>query len=392
LVLLGGALLAARSLNNVAHQDFAIATQNRYVLHLNPSGAGYSPERLPALYRQIEGRFSALPGVAAIGLALYSPLEGDNWGECVILQGHPAPGPNARCGSSFDRVSNGFLDAIGVPILRGRGFGGQDTASSQPVALVNKAFVKRFFPNGQDPLGQHFGIDQPQYSGAFAIVGVFRDFKLNNPRDPVRPVFLRPTQQIYSGYQEAGMKAVETGSRFMDALVVDFRQPPAQPETVLRRTLAGVDANLTVSGLRSFQAQVDDNFNQDRLVARLTGLFGVLALLLASVGLYGVTAYLVARRTSEIGLRMALGATRARVVGMVLRGVMLQFAAGLALGIPAALVAGHFMASQLFQVSGTSLQAWSAAAVALAVCALIAGFIPARRAASIDPVRTLRAE
>src|ERR1039457_6068810 len=130
LVLLAGAILMTRSLNNLEHQKFGIATSNRYVLHFDPAGAGYSIDRVPGLYRQIEDRFSALAGVTNAGLALYSPLEGDNWGECVIQQGHPAPGPNDRCGSTWDRVSPGFLSAMGVPIVRGRDLSTQDTANS----------------------------------------------------------------------------------------------------------------------------------------------------------------------------------------------------------------------------------------------------------------------
>ena len=159
-VLLAGAILMTRSLANLEHQDFGVATSLRYVVHFDPAGAGYTLERLPALYRQIEDRFSELPRMANVSLAMYSPLEGDNWGECVIQQGHPAPRPGDKCGSSWDRVGTHFLDSIGVPIVRGRGFTEQDTATSPQVVLVNQAFVKRFFPN-QDPIGQHFGIDFP---------------------------------------------------------------------------------------------------------------------------------------------------------------------------------------------------------------------------------------
>ena len=158
LVLLAAAILMTRSLNNLEHQKFGIATSNRYVLHFDPAGAGYTIDRVPGLYRQIEDRFSALPAVTNVGLALYSPLEGDNWGECVIQQGHPAPHPGDKCGATWDRVSTHFLDSIGVSIVRGRGITEQDTASSPQVAIVNQAFVKRFFPK-QDPVGQHFGID-----------------------------------------------------------------------------------------------------------------------------------------------------------------------------------------------------------------------------------------
>ena len=171
-VLLTGAILMTQSLVNLEHQNFGVATSNRYVVHIDPAGAGYTGQRLPALYREIEDRFSALPSMVNMSLAMYSPLEGDNWSECVIPQGHPAPRPNENCGSTWDRVGIRFLDSIGVPIVRGRGFTEQDTAASPQVAVVNEAFVKRFFSN-QDPVGQHFGIDLPQYSGSIEIVGVF---------------------------------------------------------------------------------------------------------------------------------------------------------------------------------------------------------------------------
>jgi predicted permease len=390
-VLIAGAILMTRSLSNLQNQKFGLTTTNRYVLHFDPAGAGYTAERLPALYRQIEDRFSALPGVKNIGMAMYSPLEGDNWGECVIQQGHPAPGPNAHCGSTWDRVSNHFLDSINVPVLRGRGFTEQDTATSQQVALVNQAFVKKFFPN-QDPVGQHFGIDMPQYSGSYQIVGVFADFKMNNPRDPVHAVYLRPLSQKFPGFKEPEMITTEASSMYVNAMILDFNTPPQNADALIRRTLAGIDPNLTVMDLRSMDAQVAGNFTQERLIAQLTSLFGILALILASVGLYGVMSYFVARRTSEIGIRMALGATRPGVVGLVLRGALWQVLVGLALGIPAALFAGHLMANQLYGVGSYDPLALGGAILVLALCATVAGFLPARRAASIEPMKALRTE
>jgi predicted permease len=390
-VLLAGAILMTKSLARLEHQSFGVATSNRYVLHFDPAGAGYTADRLPGLYRQIEDRFSALPGVANVSMALYSPLEGDNWGECVIQQGHPAPGPNSNCGSTWDRVSNRFLDSIGVPVVRGRGFGEQDTATSPQVALVNETFAKKYFPN-QNPIGQHFGIDFVPYSGSFEIVGVFRDFKINNPRESVRPVYLRPIAQQYAGYKEPEMITGELQSMFMNSIILNFNSPPTDVESLARRTLAGIDPNLTVMDLRTFESQVAGNFDQDRLVARLTSLFGLLALVLASVGLYGVMSYFVARRTGEIGVRMALGASRKNVIGLVLRGAMWQILIGLVFGIPAALVAGHLMASQLYEVQSYDPIALAGAIAVLALCAAVAGFIPARRAASIEPMRALRIE
>ena len=391
LVLLVGAVLMTKSLNNLEHQDFGISTTNRYVLHLDIAGAGYTAERVQPLYREMQQRFATLPGVTGAGLALYSPLEGNNWGECVIQQGHGGPGPNDKCGSTWDRVSAGYLNTIGVPMARGREFTEQDTATSPQVAIVNETFVKRFFPK-QDPIGRHFGIDYVPYSNAFEIVGVFKDFKLNNPRDETRPVYLRPITQQYMAYKEPSMISGEVQSLFVNSIVLRFNQPQQDVESMARRTLRSIDPNLTVDDLRSLASQVAGNFNQDRLIARLTTLFGVLALILASVGLYGVTSYFVARRTSEIGIRMALGSTRTGVIGLVLRGVVLQICLGLALGIPCALLAGHLMASQLYGVSQYDPLALIGATMVLALCAIAAGFIPARRASSIEPMQALRTE
>ena len=390
-VLLAGAILMTKSLARLEHQSLGVATADRYVLHFDPAGAGYTVDRLPALYRQIEDRFAALPGVTAIGLGMYSPLEGDNWGECVIQQGHPAPRPGDHCGSTWDRVSPQFLDAIGVTMMRGRGFGDDDTATSTPVAIVNQTFVKKFFPN-QNPIGQHFGIDLPQYSGSWEIVGVFQDFKMNNPRQVVHPVYLRPLTQQFAGYKEPDMLSTEFNSMFMQSMVIRFRTAPPDVESLIRRTLAGIDPNLTVTDLRSFGDQVAGNFNQDRLIARLSSLFGMLALVLASVGLYGVMSYFAARRTGEIGIRMALGASRSSVVTMILRSAMWQILGGLIVGVPAAVLAGYLMASQLYEVRFYDPWALAAAILVLNVCATVAAFIPARRAASIEPMQALRTE
>ncbi len=151
LVLLVGAVLMTRSLANLEHQNFGIATSNRYVLHFDPAGAGYTLDRVQGLYREIDAKFSQLPGVKSVGVALYSPLEGNNWGECVIQQGHPAPAPGDRCGSTWDRVSTHYLEALDVPMVRGRSFSDQDSMTSSPVAVVNQTFAERFYPK-QDPV------------------------------------------------------------------------------------------------------------------------------------------------------------------------------------------------------------------------------------------------
>jgi predicted permease len=391
-VLLAGAVLMTRSLGNLQHQNFGIQTANRYVFHLDPAGAGYTVDRLPGLYRQIEDRFSSLPGVASASLAMYSPLEGDNWSDGIWVQGHPAPSPeDQETWATWDRVSPKFLDTIGVPVLRGRGITEEDTATSRPVAVVNQSFVKRFFP-GEDPIGKHFGVDGMAYASAFEIVGVIADFKINNPREYPRRLFLRPLPQRFTGFKEEAAITGETRSMFIDSVILRFNGPQQGVEQNVRRTLSSIDPNLTIVDFRPYDAQVANNFNQDRLIARLTTLFGALALILACVGLYGVTSYFVAQRSGEIGIRMALGATRPSVVTMVLRGVLVQIALGLALGIPSALLAGNLMASQLYGIGAYDPLALSAAIAMLALCATFAGFIPARRAASIEPMQALRTE
>ena len=390
-VLLAGAFLMTRSLRNLEHQDFGLATANRYVVAFDPKGVGYTLDRLPALYSQIEDRFAALPGMANVSLVRYIPLGGNNWGSCVIPQGHPAPGPNDECFASWDRASTHFLGSIGVPIVRGRNFSAQDTTSSQQVVVVNQAFAKHFFPN-EDPIGKHFGLGSIPYSSAFEIAGVFADFKMTDPRREVGPLFFRPLSQQFNGYKEPDADAAEKSSMFVNFIILDFTQAPSDVEALTRRTLAAIDPNLTVMHFSPYDAEIAGNFNQDRLLARLTSLFGILALILASVGLYGVMSYSVVRRTSEIGIRMALGAARSAVVAMVLRGALWQTLIGVVIGIPAALFAGHFMSSLLYEVRGYDPLALLGAILLLAICATVAGFVPARRAASIDPMQALRTD
>jgi len=391
LVLLVGAGLLTQSLRNLEHQDFGIATANRYVFHFDPAGAGYNAATIGAANERLEREFSALPGVQSVGLALYSTLEGDNWGEGVSVEGRPEPGPGEHNVSSWDRVSPHFFETIGQAVVRGRGFTDQDTATSRMVSVVNKAFVKKFFPN-EDPVGRHFGTNGPGSSTNFEIVGVVTDAKYNNPREPVRPMFFRPMTQVNTTLKERSAITGETRSMFPNSITLRYGGDAASLEPLIRRTLANINPNLTIIDFHSLDYQVSGNFNQERLISRLTSLFGMLALVLASVGLYGITAYSVARRTSEIGLRMALGANRGNVVTMVMRGASWQVGLGLAIGIPAALLGGHFMASQLYGVKTYDPLTIAGAVLLLSAFAAIAGFIPAKRAASIEPMNALRTE
>jgi hypothetical protein len=259
--------------------------------------------------------------------------------------------------------------------------------------VVNEAFVRRFFKNTEDPIDQHFGLDLPENIGTYRIVGIVRDAKFAGFAldQPARPMFYVPLEQTVN-YANPLMQRLELNSHFARGLLLVTNTPPGVLEPQVKRALADVDPNLTVTTVRTLQQQVDRSFDQQRAVASLSGLFGIVALVLAAIGLYGVTAYKVAQRTNEIGLRMALGADRKNVIQMVLQGAFRRVAVGLALGLPLAVGAGRLLSAQLYNVQFWDPLALGFAAIALAVCACAAAIIPATRAASISPMSALRAE
>jgi len=391
-VLVAGSMMLARSLGNLEGQDFGFEIPRRVLVGLNRPPAAYTPAKLAALYRDVEERLNRLPGVQGSGLALYNPLT-NNWGEGVLVAGHPAPKPGDQIGASWDRVSANYLQNLGVRLVRGRHFSAADNETTENVALVNEAFVRRFFSSDEDPLNQHFGLDLPENVGTYRIVGIVRDAKFagGGLDKPARPMFYVALAQTID-YKNPLMQRLELQSHFVGGLLLVTSTPPAMLEPQVRRALADADPNLTVTTVRTMQQQVDRSFDQPRAVASLAGLFGVVALALAAIGLYGVTAYTVAQRTNEIGIRMALGADRGRVVGLVLRGALRRVAVGLLLGVPLAVGAGRLLSAQLYNVRFWDPVALGIAAVSLAACAFCAAIIPAARAASISPMNALRAE
>jgi predicted permease len=391
-VLVAGATMLARSLNKLEHQDFGYKVQGRVLVALHSPPATYSQPKLAALYRQLEERLVHLPGVQGAGLALYNPLT-DNWGEMILVEGHPAPKMSEESGASWDRVSADYLQNLGIPVLRGRAFTAADNETTAPVAVVNQAFVKRFFKSDEDPVGQHFGLDLPENVGTFRIVGVVGDAKFASwgLSRPARPMFYVPLAQNVE-YKQDLMQRIERVSHFIDGIMLVTNASPGTLEPQLTRMLSEIDPNLTINSVRTMQQQIDYSFEQERSVAGLAGLFGVVALLLAAVGLYGVTAYTVAQRTQEIGIRMALGADRANVVQLVLRGAGKRVLLGLVLGVPLAIGAGRLISAQLYGVSHWDPLALIVAAGALAISAFVAAMIPASRAASISPMTALRTE
>jgi len=383
-VLLIGAGLLTESLRNLENQKFGFEPEGRMIVRLNANLNGYKPEKLYGLYRQIEQQLQQVPGVMNASYSLYSPMRGDNWSLNIHIEGHS---PDEQIGSSFDRIGPHYFDTIGTRLLRGRSIGEEDTPSSRQVAVINEAFARKFFPK-EDPMGKHFGFGDAHNAGDFEIVGITEDAKYQDAREPVYPTCFLPFLQMARDPKLAFM----LGSHYIGDIELRVAGKPQNLEANVRHTLADIDPNLNVFDVISLSEQVARNFNQDRLIARLTELFGLLALILACVGLYGVSSYSVARRTSEIGIRMALGANRGNVLGLVLRGALLQLGIGLAIGIPLALASGRLMASQLYGVKSHDPLILVLAALVLAACALFAGFVPAQRAASIDPMRALRIE
>src|SRR5713226_6328760 len=393
-VLVAGSTMLARSLNKLEHQDFGYQVQGRVVVDMHNPLAGYTQLQLAALYRQLEEQLNRLPGVKGSGLAMYNPLT-DNWGELIMVAGHPPAKFNEESGASWDRVSANYLQNFGMPILRGRAFSAADNETTAPVAIVNEAFVKRFFKSNEDPLAQHFGLDMPEYASMFSIVGVIRDAKFAGwgLSRPARPMFYVPLAQT-AKYPDADalMKKLELRSHFISGITLVTNMSPGALEPLLTRMLAELDPNLTINSIRTMQQQVELSFDQERAVASLAGLFGIVALVLAAVGLYGVTTYSVAQRTNEIGIRMALGADRPKVIHLVLAGAFKRVLVGLILGLPLAIGAGRLISAQLYGVSSWDPLALSVAAGALAICSFFAAIIPANRAASISPMNALRIE
>ena len=390
-VLVAGAAMLARSLGNLEHQNLGYQAKNRISVQLNPPPATYSPSQLQSLYRQLQDRLRAMPEVEHQGLALYNPLT-DNWGELIMVEGHPPAKFSEDSGASWDRITPGYFATLGQPILRGRGFSAADNETAAPVAIVNQAFVRRFLPR-EDPLDKHFGIDLPENAGTYRIVGVVADAKYASwtMYQPALPMFYVPLAQS-AKYANPLLQQIDLRSHFVGGIMLETRSTPGAIQAALTKTLADLDPNLTIIRVQTLQQQIDDVFSQQRAVASLAGLFGAVALLLAAVGLYGVTAYSVAQRTNEIGVRMALGADRAKVVQLVLRSAFRRVAVGLLLGVLLAIGAGRLIAAQLYGVSTWDPVALSTAVLSLAFCAFLAAIVPALRAAAISPMEALRME
>lgn len=391
LVLLLSAGLLATSLNNLERQPLGFSPSNRMVAFIDlPATLAGDVPRLSDLYARFDERLRQVPGVERVTFAMYNPMEGNNWSSVISIGGRQ-PDPNNETFSSWNRVTPGYFETIGTRLVRGRAIDERDTPTSKRVVVVNEALVRRYFDK-EDPIGRTLGIGDPGHANDFEIVGVAEDVKYTAATSAdVRSMIFIPSFQA-APYTSAGMRATQARSMLLRSVVVQASPTARDIEGGIRQALGGVDPNLNVLRVITMPAQVSANFRLERLMARLTSIYGLLALALASLGLYGVTAYGVSQRRREIGVRMALGAGRWQVVRACMRGPLLQTCVGLALGLAGAYFAGQALSTQLYGIGGLDAKVFAGATLALILSAVLAAALPARRAASVNPATALRGE
>jgi len=382
-VLVSAAAMLGQSLRNLERQNFGFDTGGRYLVSIGPKISGYKQEQLIPLFREIEDHLRAIPGVRIVSSVLCAPLTGWVWPRNIRIEGKPEDDGS----SGWTRVTPGFFETLGEKIMMGRPIANEDNADARPVAVINEAFARRFFGK-ENPIGRHFGPAPEKNAGMYEIVGVASNVDFG---DGPQPMYFVPEAQS-THFDDAETEEREIGSHYLSDIVIWAPGNPPGLEVEAKKALADVDPNLVMYGVQSYSEVIQADFAQQNMIASLTWLFGAVGLVLAAVGLYGVTAYGVQQRTNEIGVRMALGADRGSVVAMVLRGAFAQVAIGLALGIPAAIGAGHLITNQLFGVRPWDPLMLSGATLLLGLAALIAAVIPARRATRVDPMVALRYE
>jgi predicted permease len=379
MVLLTGAGLFARSLLNLQSENVGFDRSNMLLAGIDARLAGYKPTELATLYQQVLERVGSLPNVRSVSMATYSPMSGSQRSSSIVVPGYtPQPGDD----SVVEDVLTGpdYAGTLGIPLLRGRELNIRDTAAAPRVAVVNETFANEFFKD-QNPIGRNFTFDDETDDGApLEIVGVIADIKSEDARTKPNPAVYRPILQI----QDQAAYSVNIQVR-TNGDASSFAGP-------FRQAINGIDDKIPIYDLTTLEEQVQDNLKQDRLITQLVSFFGALALILASIGLYGVMAHGVARRTSEIGIRMALGARGGNIAWMILRETLVLVLLGLVIGVPTALFAARFVSSQLFGLQSADPAALIGAAVVLTLVAMFAGYFPARRASRVNPLTALRYE
>jgi len=377
LLLLIGASLFIRSLSNLKDLDPGFKIGNLLEFSVNPTMSGYKPERSLDFYRQLRENLDTIPGVETSTLAVMPVLADNEWDNSMAVEGF-AHKPGNTPDPHMQFISPDFFKTMRIPILAGRDFRMTDGRGAPEVCIVNEKFAKRYFKDG-NPLGRHIGMGgDPGTKLNIEIVGIVGDTKYENMREEV-PI------EVYQPYNQVPFVLGMMG-------YVRTARQPEQAFSAIRRVVNGLDPNLPVANMETLEKQQQESLITERLVATLSAGFGILATLLAAIGVYGVMAYLVAQRTREIGVRMALGAATGDVVWLVMKEVLLLAGIGIAIGLPAALALTKFAKAQLFGIQPNDALSMALATVAIAMVAILSGYIPARRATLVDPMRALRWE
>jgi len=376
LVLVIGAGLLIRTLRNLETLDPGFSRQNVLLFGLDPTRAGYKEERLVRLYQQVLERVRQMPGVRSASFSFLTPISGGGWDNYTYIEGY-TPGPGESMDVYINAVGPRFFETLGTPLLLGRDFGPQDRAGSTWVGVINQAMSHRFFGD-RNPIGRHFWWgwnDNRRYE----IIGVVGDAKYLGLREEVPP-----TAYLYLPQDPKNLGGI--------TFEISGAIPAVGLVPQVRSLLQTIDSRLAASDVKTLAEQVDQSLYQERLVSTLSTFFGVLALLLACVGLYGVMSYAVARRTSEIGIRMALGAESNRILRMILREALFLAVAGIAIGLPVEWAANHAIAGMLYGLKPTDPITVVVCTLLMAGVAALAGYLPARRASRVDPMVSLRYE
>ncbi|MBW8878890.1 MAG: ABC transporter permease [Acidobacteria bacterium] len=376
LLLLMGAGLFVRTLQNLQRLDLGYARDSLLLVNVDPVAAGYKGARLATFPRELVERLQALPGVSAVTFSENGIFSGTESATMVRVEGFKSP-PAGDPAVNYDRVGAGYFQTVGIPLVGGRDIGPRDGVGAPRVAVINEAMAKLYFAAGS-PLGKRLVITGPP-DVEYEIVGVARDARDHELRAAVSPRFYIPLLQSSGDLDVAPNFEIRA------------RVPAALVEPV-RKSIQAYDRNLPMRDVHPLTIMIDDSITNERIIAKLSAVFGLLALLLAALGLYGVISYTIARRVNEIGIRMALGARRTRVLWMVLRETLLLALAGIALGVPAALGSARAVASRLFGLSASDPAMLATATGILILVALLAGVIPGSRATRVDPVQALRYE
>ena len=379
MVLLTGAGLFGRSLLKLQEEQVGFDRNNVLLVGIDPRLAGYKPVELAPLYQQLIERLGTVPQVHSVSMATYAPMGGSKRTSSIKLSGYtPRPGEDLVVQDML--AAPKYAETLGIPLLRGRDIEIRDTASAARVAVINATFAERFFKD-QNPIGQQFTFDDETDNGApLQIIGVIGDIKGMDAREPAEPTVYRPILQL------------QDQSAYSVTVLIRTLSDPTPLTSQVRQMINQTDDKLPIFDVTTLDEQLYSSLDTERLIARLVSFFGALALLLACIGLYGVMAHGVARRTNEIGIRMALGARGSNIAWMILRETLFLVLKGLFIGIPAALAGARLISAQLFGLKAADPLTLIGAGVVLTIVALLAGYIPARRASRVNPLNALRYE